>query len=143
MDGTCSSWNTKLQKIPYFLLIPGVEILRKGTVKGNSPETMRKLCLSTKFSHQEIRWNFGIFPSGNYHCVLNLSFWGFLTLGIMKNKVGTFLKNLFFCIKIGPQCLWFIVRLGGKEKFSKLVEIIFDHLQKVQWNFWIGDTYGS
>ena len=28
-----------------------------------SPETMRKLCLSTKFSHQEIVWNYGIFRS--------------------------------------------------------------------------------
>ena len=26
-------------------------------VSGTSPETMRKLCLSTKFLHQEIRWN--------------------------------------------------------------------------------------
>ena len=25
-------------------------------VSGDSPETMRKLCLSTKFPHQEIRW---------------------------------------------------------------------------------------
>ena len=25
------------------------------------PETMRKLCPSTKFPHQEIRWNYGIF----------------------------------------------------------------------------------
>ena len=47
---------------------PGVEILWKGTVStvsGESPETMRKLCLSTKFAHQEIRWNYGIFCSGN------------------------------------------------------------------------------
>ena len=29
---------------------------------GESPETMRKLCLSKKFPHQEIRWNYGIFP---------------------------------------------------------------------------------
>ena len=25
------------------------------------PESMRKLCLSTNFQHQEIRWNYGIF----------------------------------------------------------------------------------
>ena len=30
------------------------------------PETMRKLCLSTKFPHQEIKWNYGIF-----RCVTN------------------------------------------------------------------------
>ena len=28
-----------------------------------SPETIRKLCLSAKFPHQEIRWNYGIFRS--------------------------------------------------------------------------------
>ena len=28
-----------------------------------SSETMRKLCLSTKFPHQEIRWSYGIFRS--------------------------------------------------------------------------------
>ena len=30
---------------------------------GESPETMRKLCLSTKIPHQEIRWNYGILRS--------------------------------------------------------------------------------
>ena len=29
-------------------------------VSANSPESMRKLCLSRKFPHQEIRWNFGV-----------------------------------------------------------------------------------
>ena len=29
------------------------------------PETVRKLSLSTKFSHQDIRWNYGIFHSGS------------------------------------------------------------------------------
>ena len=29
------------------------------------PETMRKLCLSTKFPHQEVTWNYGIFRSDN------------------------------------------------------------------------------
>ena len=31
---------------------------------GELPETMRKLYLSTKFPHQEITWNYGIFRSG-------------------------------------------------------------------------------
>ena len=35
-------------------------------VSGDLPETLRKLCLSTKFSHQEIRWNYGIFRSDRY-----------------------------------------------------------------------------
>ena len=33
--------------------------------QSDSPETMRKLCLSTKFPHQEIRWNYGILRSVN------------------------------------------------------------------------------
>ena len=28
---------------------------------GESPETLRKVCLSAKFPHQEIRWNYGIY----------------------------------------------------------------------------------
>ena len=46
-------------------LFPGVEILWKGTVFRDSPETMRKLWLSTKFAHREIRWNYGIFHRRN------------------------------------------------------------------------------
>ena len=32
-------------------------------VSGKSPETMRELCLSTKFPQQEIKWNYGILLS--------------------------------------------------------------------------------
>ena len=38
-----------------FTLFPGVEILWKGTISGDLPKTMQKLCLSTKFPLQEIR----------------------------------------------------------------------------------------
>ena len=31
--------------------------------KSDTPETMQKLCLSTKFPHQEIRWNYRILRS--------------------------------------------------------------------------------
>ena len=37
------------------------------TVSAKS-EIMRKLCLSTKLPHQEIRWNYGIFCSGCSIC---------------------------------------------------------------------------
>ena len=36
-------------------------------VSGEFPKTMRKLCLSTKFSHQEIRWNNGVLRSDNFY----------------------------------------------------------------------------
>ena len=35
-------------------------------VSSKSPETKRKLCLSAKFQHQEIRWNCGILRSGTF-----------------------------------------------------------------------------
>ena len=35
-------------------------------VLGNSPETMRNLCFSTKFLHQEIMWNYRILRSAKH-----------------------------------------------------------------------------
>ena len=40
------------------------------------PETMRKLCLSTKFPHQKIRWNYGIFRSA----LMNLRYFSYIEL---------------------------------------------------------------
>ena len=59
-------------------------------VSSDPPETVRKLCLSTKFPHQEIRWNYSIF------CGVSL-------LTIRQNVAiqGTFLD--LFCWF--PQCL--------------------------------------
>ena len=53
------------EKYHNFTWFPGVEILRKGN-SGDLPETMRKLSLSAKFQHQEIRWHYGIFPSESH-----------------------------------------------------------------------------
>ena len=47
-------WRT-LRKIPSFHLI-----------SGDSSKTTWKLCLSAKFPHREIRWNYGILRSGNW-----------------------------------------------------------------------------
>ena len=41
-----------------------------------SPKTMRKLCLSTKFPHQEIRWNYGILRS-EVKCKEKVNWWWF------------------------------------------------------------------
>ena len=53
-----------LRKIPWFHLISWcgnfVERHSFHIILGDSPETMRKLCLSAKFSNQEIRWNYSI-----------------------------------------------------------------------------------
>ena len=60
-------WRLSLLKIPKFYLIFWSgnfwERYSFRIVSGESPETMRKLCLSLKFPHQEIRWNFGILCS--------------------------------------------------------------------------------
>ena len=40
--------------------------------KLNSPETMRKLCFSTKFPYQEIKWNYGALRSVISPIVLRL-----------------------------------------------------------------------
>ena len=50
-------------KYSSFTSFLGEEILWKNTVSGESPETLRKLCPSTKFSGQETEWNYGILRS--------------------------------------------------------------------------------
>ena len=58
-------WSMTLQKIPQFHVTSwcGNYVERSSfcIVLGTSPETMGKLFLSTKFPHQEITWNDGIF----------------------------------------------------------------------------------
>ena len=65
-----------LCKIPKFHLISWcgnfVERLSFRRVSGESPKTLRKLCLSTKFPHQLIRWNFGILCSVTWMLSNNL-----------------------------------------------------------------------
>ena len=43
--------------------------------KGDSSETMRKLCLSAKLPHQKIRWNYVIFRSARKWTVLRWKFY--------------------------------------------------------------------
>ena len=66
-------------KIPQFHLISwcGSFLERHSfrIVSGESPKTMWKLCLSTKFPHQEIRWNYGILRSVDYFNFKLHRFW--------------------------------------------------------------------
>ena len=59
-----------LRKIPKFRVFSWcgsfVERHSFGIVSGHSPETMPRLCLSTKFPYQEIRLNYGILRSVTY-----------------------------------------------------------------------------
>ena len=65
----CSTF-IRLRKIPKFYLISWcgnfVERYNFSRILGDSPETLSKLCLSTKFPHQVIRWNFGILRSTRF-----------------------------------------------------------------------------
>ena len=65
LNQACSALNQLLHKIPKFHLISCcgnfVERHSFHRVWGDSPETLRNLCLSTKFLHQEIRLNFSVF----------------------------------------------------------------------------------
>ena len=72
------SYNHPLREIPWFHLISWcgnfVERHSFRIVSGESPKTMRKLCLATKFLHQKIRLNYSIFHSASY--IRNLTiFW--------------------------------------------------------------------
>ena len=64
-------WYSKI--VPNYSEQRGLEAILKAldkredqTILMDSPETIRKMCLSTKFPHQEIRWNYGVFCSDIY-----------------------------------------------------------------------------
>ena len=67
-------------------------------VPGDWPETMRKLCLSTKFSHQEIRWNQGIFLSlfffTSYYDAMIITSCGYM--------------YIIFSLMLGFECYWMV-----------------------------------
>ena len=56
-----------LRKIPWFHLISwGGNFAERHSfrvVSGDLPKTLQKLCLSTKFPKQKIRWNYGVLRS--------------------------------------------------------------------------------
>ena len=80
----------RLRKMPQSHLISWcrnfVERYSFRIVLGESPETMRKLCLSTKFPHLEIRWNYSILRSVRIH--KNLKSWSMSYLKKMDPKMS-------------------------------------------------------
>ena len=82
-------------------------------VSGDSPETMRKLFLSTKFPHQEIRWNYGIFCSECIEKIVSKWLWkGYLSAG--AEKIGI----------IGESFTIWNFRMSFKEqKFSCFLKV--------------------
>ena len=74
-------------------------------VSGDSPETILKLCLFTKFPHQEIRWNYRIFRSKKWSFPLRISsvnvtkYAVFCSLRIWSQLLKKFLMgNFTFCV---------------------------------------------
>ena len=67
-------------------------------------ETMRKLCLSTKFPHQEIRWNQGIFRSvRRSEDVLDVFWTSYLRTIYFLCLRGTFICLLQFVLYTRPK----------------------------------------
>ena len=66
------------RKISYFHLISWFINFAEGysfqIISGDSPETLRKLCLSAKFPYQEITWNYGILRSVELFRLVIVSF---------------------------------------------------------------------
>ena len=95
-------------------------------VSGDLPETMWKLCLSTKFSHQEIRWNYSIFRSV-YVCKTCDS-------KMIKGKIHwqTF-SNKPKIFELPPRRLEkiLIARRLLFKKVNILLELIIKHITKV------------
>ena len=112
-------------------------------ILGDSPETHRKLCVSTNFLHKEIRCNYGILysvlllASIFLHCLQLFLFWQqFLqTQRHLSSRDVTFIffsKNfvniLFFDIALYPkyQGIYLVcMKLIGKYSFSKCLTWLF------------------
>ena len=84
-----------LRKIPQFHLISWwgnfVERQSFRIVLGDSLKEMRKLCLSAKLLHQEIRWNYGILRSFNEFDSQKVE--------SFKYNISNKSNNIFHCIK--------------------------------------------
>ena len=74
-DWTINNYNAKNTAI-----LPDFRAIRQ--------KTMRKLCLSAKCPHQEIRWNYGIFRSVTIHILPNIS----RSKGKQTTKFGQVIK---------------------------------------------------
>ena len=63
-------------------------------VSGESPETMRKLCLSSKFPHKEIRWFYGILRSTLCATFYNLNHFQPFSYFLVVLNFGSFYLKL-------------------------------------------------
>ena len=89
-------------KVPKFHLISWcgifVERLNFRRDSAESPKTLKTLCFSTKFPHQEIRWNFGILRSTTLNSVAKSS----------RDIVyrSRYISKMFICVSVFRSLDW-------------------------------------
>ena len=76
-----------LNKSPTFLLCKFCRKAQFPHVSGDSHETIRKLCLSTKFPHQKTTWNYGMLCSVSLRRILLLKNISFLIYLVVISKI--------------------------------------------------------
>ena len=89
-----------------------------GKVSEESPKTLWKLCPSTKFPHQDIRWNYG-----NFHSVANVAIMQWVTKTWTCYHIHYRMYHLTYSLKLAWFCAVSFV-LG----FYPLPLVIFYHL---------------
>ena len=98
-------------------------------VSGESPETIRKLYLSTKFPHHEIRWNYGILRSDYKNKKLfHFTIFWCLTLQI--------LTNILTILKSPGSLLLKVSRMKvSSEEDSKTHNYLWQYCFRAKWNY--------
>ena len=76
---------------------------------GKLPETLQKLCVSTKFPHQKITWNFGILCSGDI-CI-NLILVVSRQWPITKAKVSNLEFGFYLSVDILLENTWILLHI--------------------------------
>ena len=93
--------NEMLEDMVLYLHLHSIVQLSIDFHLGESPETMRKLCLSAKFPHQEIRWNYGILHSDSIKAEFSFPIKIQISVLTLINRV---LIGLFWSIFFLAQC---------------------------------------
>ena len=114
------------EKYCNFTWFSGVEILWNG----KSPETMRKLCLSPKFPHQEIRWNSNTFGSVIIKELAKKCDGHFKFLGEYAEKYITFSELIKKELDNGKTITYKLEFIDSFRLISTSLSKLFDNLPK-------------
>ena len=94
-------------------------------VSGELTETMQKQCLSTKFPHQEIRWNYSIFRSARHFVNIEMIIVN-LCNDCWKDILREVFWKHFFFLSLSQVTLWHLLWNFRKIRKMKIPLI---------WNF--------